>query len=147
MVGPRNVFVWQGIEMENAEINQLKLLPIEHKYSPHSLFFFFFMLILGQVRIRLAPQGQERGLVSASQGQSPPQVLELKKKKTTPLYFQKKSKISGGGYICSKTQTRDSPKNSPKSIIMLLRFLYLLRLIRNHHTEFEIHRTIITYLN
>ncbi len=38
-------------------------------------------LILGQIRVRHALQGQERDLVRAPQGQSPPQGLELEEKK------------------------------------------------------------------
>ena len=37
-------------------------------------------------------------------------VLELERKKKNS-YSKKKSKISGGGYWCYMTKTRDCPKN------------------------------------
>ena len=57
---------------------------------PPSYFQFLFLCLF---KVRFAPQGSERGLVRAPQGQIPPQRLEFEEK-------NEKSKIRGEG-ICS----------------------------------------------
>ena len=63
------------------------------------LFLFLFYVRLGKVRVKLDPQGYERGLVRALQGQSPPQGLEFE---------EEKSKIGkgGGGFVLQEQNKR-----------------------------------------
>ena len=69
------------------------------------LFLCLFLFRLGQVKVIFAPQDKERGLVKATQGQSPLQRLELEKNVR-------------GGYLCSMYKTQESPIYSCNKIYL-----------------------------
>ncbi len=70
------------------------------EHTPPLLLFLIFVLFLCLFQVRFARQGQERGLVRAPQGQSPPQCLESE---------EKKSKIMGGGIFAPRAQHERVP--------------------------------------
>ncbi len=78
---------------------------------PYFFFFFFFFsfLCLFQVRlclvqVKLAPHSQERGLVRAPQGLSPLKGAKIRRRKN-----ENQNQGVGGGYLCSKSKTRNFP--------------------------------------
>ena len=71
------------------------------------LFLCLFLFRLGQVKVIFAPQDKERGLVKATQGQSPLQRLELEKN------------VRGGGICASCT------KHRKVLFILVTRYIYI----------------------
>ncbi len=87
---------------------------MEPNNPPYFLFIFFFlvfMIVLGYVKVRLAPQGQERGLVSPSRVRAPCRGKNLKKNKSHKDQCECFFMFSENN-VCFLTKDQQSPNRS-----------------------------------
>ncbi len=81
--------------------SESRILLMDHKYTPPPLFLIFCLFQVRLDKGKVCPAGLGKRFGQGSAELEPPAGARIRKKR--------KSKIRGGGYLCSKCSIRESP--------------------------------------